>query len=184
MQEHPGQVRGPARAPVGGRRAAAARTGLHRSDRAFRHQHFTRRSNTTDSRFGVCVCVLVLLCGQRCVCVCSRVVSAVCVCARALLCGQRCECVCVCSCVVSGMCVCVCVCPCVVSGCVRVLVPPFAPAILKRKVPCFYWTEETARVSCSPPLAPLPPFPRGFECAPAHSFRTFCSGSLRRALLK
>ena len=128
--------------------------------------------------------MLVLLCGQRCVCVCSRVVSAVCVCARALLCGQRCECVCVCSCVVSGMCVCVCVCPCVVSGCVRVLVPPFAPAILKRKVPCFYWTEETARVSCSPPLAPLPPFPRGFQCAPAHSFRTFCSGSLRRALLK
>ena len=99
------------------------------------------------------------------------------------LCVCVCVCVCVCAPVWSARCVCVCLCPCVVSECVCALVHPFAPAILKRKVPCFYWTEETARVSWSPPPHPTPALSCGFMCAPAHSFRTF-SGSLKRALLK
>lgn len=78
-------VRGPARRPC---RRAAGGSGPDRPSPQ-RPTFLTSALYQTQQRrthvFGVCVLVLVLLCGQRCVCVCSRVVSAVRVCACARL---------------------------------------------------------------------------------------------------
>jgi hypothetical protein len=74
-------------------------------------------NSTLSAPSHVCVCVLVLVCGQHllvhvCVCVCDCLYGIVCV---RNLCGHVCACV-------QCVCVCVCVCVCTVCMCVCVCV--------------------------------------------------------------